>query len=619
MRNFFLILLVLLLLAAGAIAFFALTFNADRYRPLIQQKVQEALGRPVEMDRISLGWEEGLALEIKGLTIYQTLPSRVPFLRLDSAAVKISPAPLLRHELQVSSVIIDSPEIKLTRSPSGRILELSEPPSDTAETKSEAGQTPPASAALSFFVDLIKIKNGSVHFVDQSPANPVDIKIQDIDIMVRDISLTNPLSLDARAAVFSSGQNLSLDGKLKLMPKENGVIVQDVTASIDLSHMEAAKLLKAIPALQQVGLAQGLAGQLEIKVNRLRTVQGNVVELDSEAHLVQGSIKTARMPLPLENYAADLSATRERVILQSFSGNLGRGRIQAAGKIEQLNPLPQTQFQISLEGLDFTELAPPASSEAVYLAGKLSGELNGAAQGASAPLIQRTFSGKGVFDLQGLILMNMNVLREILKNLARVPAIGQSIENRLPEDYRQKLQAEDTLFAPVQIPVLIQQGSAFFDHVTVEAESFSVVASGRVGLAGGIQMSAVLTLDQELSAALIGGINELQYLTDAQGRLQIPLIQPPGPKFTLIPDISYIASKLAVGKGREVIGNMIQNRTGLGQQQSGTSQQGYNSGYGSQNAQSGTTDYRKMKGSDLLGQFLQNAIQSQGTGESSQS
>ncbi len=628
-RIFWLTILGLFLFVAAALAIFVLTFDADRYRPLITEKLEKSLGRPIELEKIKLGWHEGLALDIQGLTLYQQAPSKQKFLRLNSAAIKVSPMPLLHQELQVSSVIIENPEMTLTRNPAGRIVELTPPMETTSvassqpalqeqapsepEAKTAQRETPPA-AALSFLVDLIKIKKGTLHYIDQ--ANPADIRVRDIDIVVQDISPVRPLSLDARAAVFSDSQNLGIDGKLRLVPEESGAVLENFTASIDLSRTDPVELLKSFPMLQKVGIARGMTGQLESRINRLKVSAGKVTEMDADMHLQQGSIKTGSMPLPLENLVMDATFTPGYITLQNLSGSMGQGRIEISGK-SQTGASSQMQFQAAVSQMNFSEWIPPVSDRDPHLEGNFAGNLRGSAQGGSTVAMAQTLTGDGNLELRGLVLRNMNVLREILKKISMLPAVGKSLDKNLSEEYRQRLENPDTVFNPVQIPLLVQQGSVFFDHVLIQSDSFALLASGRIGLLGGIQMSAVLIMDAELSAALARSLNELQYLMDAQGQLQIPLVQAPGPKFSLVPDISYIASKLAMGKGQQVLTDLIKKKQQGNVDPNapvGTNQ--YGSGY-QQQQQGGTTDYRKMKGKDLLNQFLQTALESQGGGSSS--
>lgn len=92
MKRFFLILSVLLLIAAAALGVFLATFDVDRVRPRVVQKMEAALGRPVKLQRISLHWKGGIAAELHGLEI-------PPSLRVDSIRVLLSP--LLNRRLAV--------------------------------------------------------------------------------------------------------------------------------------------------------------------------------------------------------------------------------------------------------------------------------------------------------------------------------------------------------------------------------------------------------------------------------------------------------------------------------------------------------------------------------------
>ena len=61
---------VVVLLAATAGVVFVVTFDANRYCPLVIAKLEDALRRPVSLERISLGWQGGLALRLQELTVY---------------------------------------------------------------------------------------------------------------------------------------------------------------------------------------------------------------------------------------------------------------------------------------------------------------------------------------------------------------------------------------------------------------------------------------------------------------------------------------------------------------------------------------------------------------------
>ena len=74
MKKFFLITLVLSLVAVAALGVFLATFNADRLRPQVVKQMETALGRPVKLERIALRWKGGITVELRGWEIPPVLP-----------------------------------------------------------------------------------------------------------------------------------------------------------------------------------------------------------------------------------------------------------------------------------------------------------------------------------------------------------------------------------------------------------------------------------------------------------------------------------------------------------------------------------------------------------------
>src|SRR3989338_7232049 len=104
MKRVLLVVGAIILLAVVALAVFIATFDADRYRPLVVQELQKALGRPVAIERISLAWRNGIAAQLKGVVLSDAVPGAEPLLALDEASATVRLWPLLRRDVQVTFV-----------------------------------------------------------------------------------------------------------------------------------------------------------------------------------------------------------------------------------------------------------------------------------------------------------------------------------------------------------------------------------------------------------------------------------------------------------------------------------------------------------------------------------
>ncbi|TPW01555.1 MAG: hypothetical protein FD129_3344, partial [bacterium] len=100
-------------------------------------------------------------------------------------------------------------------------------------------------------------------------------------------------------------------------------------------------------------------------------------------------------------------------------------------------------------------------------------------------------------------------------------------------------------------------------EVRLESEAFALSGGVRVGLDGGLTAQTTLAVEPGVSDAIIRGVNELQSLADAEGRLTLPVtLQGRLPQVSVMPDVSYVASRLIVTKAREWLSGMLEDALG---------------------------------------------------------
>ena len=116
MKKLLLTLLVLSVLTFAGVAVFLATFDVDQYRPQLLKTLERALGRPVELARLSLGWNNGIAVQLIGLAIHERgQPDAAPLIRVDDASAVVRLMPLLRRELDVASIVLIRPRMEVRR------------------------------------------------------------------------------------------------------------------------------------------------------------------------------------------------------------------------------------------------------------------------------------------------------------------------------------------------------------------------------------------------------------------------------------------------------------------------------------------------------------------------
>lgn len=442
MKKLLLALLIIVVLIAAALAVFIATFDANRYRPLVIEQLQKALGRPVSLERISLGWRNGIAAQLSGLDIPDLPQTEESLLKLESASVNIKLMPLLRKDVQISSVVLIKPKIHVSRDAQGKINLLGL----AAIASPAAGSTQPAAsgdAPVSFAVETVKIEHGTVHWTDALSQPVADLNIGDLNVTIRHIAAGQPMDVEASAAVSGARQNVQFKGRL--LPPGGKAAGWIKNAQLDIDGIAIAPFLPA-------------AG--------------------------------AGLPKPKGNLSTHLELD-----------------------VPSLNP---AQAMIGL-------------------------------------------TAQGSLQLSDFAIENFNILRALFDKMSMLPGLVSKLQSKLPPQYLNKLQANETAFEPIALPINLRQGKLALNALELKTEEARIVGQGQAGvLDQSVAMEARIYIKPDLSKAIVDGVSELGALANESGEIEIPLtIQGRIPKLAVQPDVQYLASKVIVNKAIDIIGQLL--------------------------------------------------------------
>ncbi len=556
-------LVVLVTLCVGAAAVFLLTFDLDRYRPVVISKLEEATGMSVQLGRLSLAWRGGLACRLEGLSLSPRgsageLPQAAsPILQLESASAVIRLMPLMRREIQVASVILTRPQAHLIRTATGAVQLEGVPAPSTSPGSSS--HTPPALGAA-LLISSLQIEEGTVQITDLgSGQTSAPVTIKRIEATVRNISLTRPIHIQVQAAVCGSEPNVSFSAKLRLPQRDQPGVMEDAHLSVDLDRVDLAEAGRAVPALAAFRLRDQLRGRLEISVARLMLTPQGWTNLEGSFRLKDGHVAMTDMASPFDRVMVDATAGRGRMEIKEASARVAGGTISLNGRIEDLATQPHETITVRADRIGLEAIGPMPGPREPQLQGQLSFAFDGTATGLAWPQISRTLSGTGTLQLHDGKLANVNLVRDVLERLSMIPSLADRLEQRLPPSYRAKLEANETVFEPLDLAIVAANGVISANAVRVASETFELTGSATIALTGAMGSQLMLRIDPDLSAALIRSVNELQTLTDAQGRLEVPVsVEGSLPRVAVYPDLQYVARRVLVTKAEELIGNLLQ-------------------------------------------------------------
>jgi AsmA protein len=199
---------VLVLAAALALPFL---IDPNQFRPLLESRLTQALGRDVKLGNLKLSILAG-SVEADDLSIAEDPAfGKTPFLKASSLATEVELMPLIvSREFNVKGIIIDKPEIMVIQSAKGN-WNLST--LGGAATPKSGEPTPASSSKLDLVVHDLKITNGKLTLIEQGQGNGMPRVFDQVGIDVSEFSPAAQFPFKFSAHTTGTG-TITMDGKV---------------------------------------------------------------------------------------------------------------------------------------------------------------------------------------------------------------------------------------------------------------------------------------------------------------------------------------------------------------------------------------------------------------------
>jgi AsmA protein len=347
LRVLLVIIVVLVLLVL--VAPFLIPVN--QFRPTIEEKASAALGRKVEVGNLSLSLFTG-SLAADNLSIADDPKfSNSPFLTAKSIKVGVELVPLILHkDLNITNIVIDSPEVTLLRKTGGEWNYSSFGASAAKSQVKQGGapqQTPPPqqaekppSNASEFSVAKLELRNGRV--VVGSTNSQKRNTYDKVDLTASNVSLTTkfPVTLTAN---LPGGGTLKLDGTNGPFDQENAALTP-VNAKLTVNNLNLASTGFLDPSA-------GLGGLLDLDATIAsqngEAVVGGSAKL-SKALLVSGG-SPAAVPLVVD-FKTKYDLRKSRGVLEPSTLKVGNDVAHLSGTYEVPADLDVLVLHVKVEG-----------------------------------------------------------------------------------------------------------------------------------------------------------------------------------------------------------------------------------------------------------------------------
>ena len=213
-----------ILVACGILVgllFVSLNTIINKNRENIQAQLQKAMGRSVTFDSVNVGLWGGLGLSVKDLQIADDPRfAATPLIQTKDLKMEVRWLPLFLGNVEIQKLVLDEPEVQIIRNERGalNLLALGAAKEKAGEKKTPEGQAAPPSAArspLSFLVSDVEITHAKVHYVDRSSKEPVEIRLENVDLYISGSGLTRTATIRLGASLLNGkAKNVVVEGQI---------------------------------------------------------------------------------------------------------------------------------------------------------------------------------------------------------------------------------------------------------------------------------------------------------------------------------------------------------------------------------------------------------------------
>ncbi len=392
---------ILAILLGGLLALLAilaitltLVFDPNEYKGEIIKVVKDKTGRELRIEG-KLGWSffpwigiETGKLELGNAPGFGT----EPFARIDAAGAKVELLPLLRRQVVVDTVFLDSLKLNLARNAAGKTNwdDLVKPPTAEPAAEKTAPGKEPGIGGIS--VNKIDIRKADLTWKDQK--NGAQYAVHNLDFNTGKIVVGKPvdihLSFDLESGQPPLRTRVDLKSRMSLDLEAQTLDVDSLTLALgDLALQTNFKGTHIFDA-------PAVSGALEISPFNPRALMdklGVKVETVGKTALTKLSLKTK------------FSATSDSLELKDLAINLDASRLNGSLAVRHFTK-PAYQFDLALDQIDLDSYLPPAPPAAA--SGTKPGS-SASAQPVEVPLSAlRALAVQGKFRILQLKAMNLH-------------------------------------------------------------------------------------------------------------------------------------------------------------------------------------------------------------------
>jgi AsmA protein len=328
------VVLILLLLIAPFL------IPVDKFRPTIEQKASEALGRKVELGKLSLSLISG-SLGVDNLSVADDPKFESgPFLTAKSLKVGVEIMPLIfSKEVNVTSIVIDGPQVMMLKDPSGK-WNFSSIGGNSPAQKPSSGSNPAVS------IGKLELKDGQITLGDTNSKKRT--VYSNVNLTASEVALANNFPVLFTMGLPGGG-TMKIDGKVGPVDATDAAVTPQ-NVKLNVSNLNLASTGFLDPSL---GLG-GIAGMDATLVSQSGVMNTKGQLKLSKAILVAGG-QAASVPAII-NFDTKYDLAKSTGVLNPSTLNIGNAKTNLSGTYRSEGDNFVVDLKIDGQGMPATDL-----------------------------------------------------------------------------------------------------------------------------------------------------------------------------------------------------------------------------------------------------------------------
>ncbi|MBC8317669.1 MAG: AsmA family protein [Desulfobulbaceae bacterium] len=519
---------LIILVGVGLTAFVRFYLTDERLNALIVPQAEKALGRQVSLGNIDVSLFKGITLNDFSV---KEEDQKTDFLYVKGFVLRYELMPLLQKNLIVSEILLNEPQIRVSRDKSGKFnfnsLAVLTP--DKAEKKPAAPSSSAAAIPVALTVDTIKVNNARIIVQDALGEIP-DIDTQaDLSVSVgigKDLaSLRYDGTLQFVSNAVYQGLKPQTSGKIDFDQKQisfevdvtldkekarlSGAVLDytgkpDITLNVSSDNLQIDHLLAMVAGLG--GQVQKAGQEVKKDQGKSKKAIGTQIPEGLKAHGAVRVKEAVYKNLPVRDFQLDYSLVNNILSVSRLTAKTAGGEIHKKLELDLNHVDPTYKGKVDIKALQLAELQAalfPKIPE--RLLGAFSTSLTFSGSGMEWPSLADKLNMVGDYSLRKGQLQNVDIARVI----AEAVGVG-ALKDILVDDLSGNAEIRDGKM-----------------HLKYKMNGRDVTLTSKEGIisldGSAVDMPFHLTFSPEISEKLKQKNALANYLADEKGQTSISL------------------------------------------------------------------------------------------------